>query len=191
MTEIRHLMMQELEAGLDTIRQSPSDKGTLEMIVRRPGVDERETLETAQLDLLSGLEGDNWKTRGSSSTPDGSAHPDMQLTLMNSRTIGLIAGDRERWPLAGDQLYVDLDLSNDNLPPGTRLSIGEAMIEVSAKPHTGCAKFISRFGLDAQKFVNSPVGKQLHLRGINTRIIRGGRICIGDVVRKMEHADQP
>jgi hypothetical protein len=190
MIEIKHLTMEELEAGLDTIRQSPADEGILEMIVRRPQIDEREILESAQLDLYSGLEGDNWKTRGSSSTLDKSAHPGMQLTLMNSRTIALVAGDKERWPLAGDQLYIDFDLSAENLPPGTQLSIGDAIIEVTSIPHTGCSKFISRFGVDAQKFVNSPVGKQLHLRGINAKIIRAGRICVGDVIRKIGHANQ-
>jgi hypothetical protein len=191
MADVKHLTMKELEAGLDFIRKSPKDDGALELIVRRPQVDKRETLTTAQLNLALGLEGDDWKTRGSSATPDGTAHPDAQLTLMNSRIISLIAGDKKRWPLAGDQLYVDLDLGDENLPPGTQLAIGEAIIEVSAKPHTGCSKFVSRFGLDAQKFVNSPVGKQLHLRGINTKIIRAGQIRVGDVVRKIGHADQP
>jgi hypothetical protein len=190
MADVKHLTMEELEAGLDFIRQSPKDGGALELIVCRPQVDKRETLATGHLNLVSGLEGDNWKARGSSATPDGFAHPDAQLTLMNSRTIALIAGDRERWPLAGDQLYIDFDLSTENLPPGTQLAIGEAVIEVSAKPHTGCSKFVSRFGIDAQKFVNSPVGKQLHLRGINAKIIRAGCICVGDVVRKTEHANQ-
>lgn len=185
MADAKHLTMEELEAGLDFIRQSPKDGGVLELIVRRPQVDERERLATGQLDLVSGLEGDNWKIRGSSATPDGSALPDAQLTLMNSRIISLIAGDKERWPQAGDQLYVDFDLSEGNIPPGTRLAIGEAMIEVSTKPHTGCEKFISRFGLDAQKFVNSPVGKQLHLRGINTKVIRAGKIRVGDAIRKV------
>lgn len=185
MADVRHLTMEELEAGLDFVRQSPKNDGALELIVRRPEIDGRETLTIGHLNLVSGLEGDNWKARGSSATPDGSAHPEAQLTLMNSRIIALIAGDKERWPLAGDQLYVDLDLGNENLPPGTRLAIGEAIIEVSAKPHTGCEKFISRFGLDAQKFVNSPIGKQLHLRGINTKIIRAGQICVGDVIRKI------
>lgn len=190
MIGIKHLTTEELEAGLDTIRQSPSDGGILEMMVRRPQIDEREILEAGQLDLYSGLDGDNWKTRGSSSTPDNSAHPGMQLTLMNSRTIGLIAGDKGRWPLAGDQLYVDFDLSTENLPLGTQLSIGDAIIEITSIPHTGCSKFISRFGVDAQRFVNSPVGKQLHLRGINARIIRAGRIGVEDVIRKVGHANQ-
>ena len=181
---VKQLTMDELEAGLDYIRQSPQDKGVLELIARRPRDNEREALEVGQLNLQSGLEGDNWITRGSSRTTDGTAHPDMQITLMNSRVIALVAGDKERWPLAGDQLYVDLDLSADNLPPGTRLKIGEAVIEVSAQPHTGCAKFIARFGLDAQKFVNSPEGKQLHLRGINARVIQSGTIQVGNLVRK-------
>ena len=182
---VKQLTMDELEAGLDYIRQSPQDKGVLELIARRPRDNEREALEVGQLNLQSGLEGDNWITRGSSRTTDGTAHPDMQITLMNSRVIALVAGDKERWPLAGDQLYVDLDLSAENLPPGMRLKIGGAVIEVSAQPHTGCAKFIARFGLDAQKFVNSPEGKQLHLRGINARVIQSGTIQIGDLVRKI------
>jgi MOSC domain-containing protein YiiM len=182
---VKHLSMDELETGLDYIRQSPKDEGVLELIARRPRDDERETLETGQLDLQSGLEGDNWITRGSKRTPDGTSHPDMQITLMNSRAIALIAGGKDRWPLAGDQLYVDLDLSAENLPVGTRLAIGMAVVEVSAQPHTGCAKFVARFGLDAQKFVNSPEGKQLHLRGINAKVIQSGTIQVGDLVRKI------
>jgi MOSC domain-containing protein YiiM len=182
---VKHLSMDELETGLDYIRQSPKDEGVLELIARRPRDDERETLETGQLDLQSGLEGDNWITRGSKRTPDGTSHPDMQITLMNSRAIALIAGGKDRWPLAGDQLYVDLDLSAENLPVGTRLAIGMAVVKVSAQPHTGCAKFVARFGLDAQKFVNSPEGKQLHLRGINAKVIQSGTIQVGDLVRKI------
>jgi MOSC domain-containing protein YiiM len=185
MADIKHLSMAELEAGLNFIRQSPRDQGDLELIARRPRDDERETLEAGRLDLQSGLEGDNWITRGSKRTPDGTAHPDMQITLMNSRVIALMAGDKERWPLAGDQLYVNLDLSAENLPAGTRLALGTAVIEVSAQPHTGCAKFVARFGVDAQKFVNSPEGKQLHLRGINARVIQSGTIQVGDLVRKI------
>jgi hypothetical protein len=182
---IKHLTMAELEAGLETIRQSPTDNGTLELIVRRPQEDQRETLEVGQLDLQTGLMGDNWQARGSSRMPDKSAHPNMQITLMNSRAIALIAGQKKRWPLAGDQLYVDLDLSAENLPVGTRLAFGEAVIEITEIPHTGCAKFIARFGLEAQKFVNSPVGKQLHLRGINTRVVKAGAIQVGNLIRKI------
>ena len=157
--------MAELEAGLEEIRRSPADLGTLRMIVRRPEEDAREVLETGLLDVVEGLVGDNWSTRGSNRTDDGSSHPDMQLNIMNARVVDLVATTRERWPLAGDQLYVDLDLSEANVPAGTRLAIGDAVVEVTEQPHAGCKKFVERFGLDAMKFVNSPLGKQLHLRG--------------------------
>jgi hypothetical protein len=185
MVEERHLTTAELEAGLEEIRRAPKDDGRLELIVRRPQVDAREVLEEAQLDLQEGLVGDTWRTRGSSRTADGSAHPDMQLNIMNARAAALVAQAKERWPLAGDQLYVDLDLTDENLPPGTRLAIGAAIVEVTAQPHTGCQKFVSRFGLDAMKFVNSPVGRQLHLRGINARVVQSGTIRAGDVVKKV------
>jgi hypothetical protein len=184
MSDAPHLTRAALEAGLDHIRQSPADGGTLEMIVRRPATGEREVLPLAELDPDHGLIGDNWRARGSSSTPDGSAHPDMQLNIMNARAIALVAGHRDRWPLAGDQLYVDLDLSPANLPPGTRLALGGAVIEVTAVPHTGCAKFIHRFGPDAMKFVNSPVGRSLNLRGINAKVLQPGPVRAGDVIRK-------
>ncbi len=177
MLDIKHLPMPELEAGLDVIRQSPADAGVVELIVRRPREGEREVLSEGYLDLTEGLVGDNWST-------NGPANPDAQLTLMNARAVALIAGDRARWPLAGDQLYVDLDLGGENLPPGTQLSIGDAIVVVTAVPHTGCQQFRERFGTDALKFVNSPVGRSLNLRGINTRIIQPGAIRPGDVVRK-------
>jgi hypothetical protein len=179
-----HLTLEELEAGLDSIRQSPKDNGVLKFIIRRPQEGKREILAEAELHLVHGLVGDNWKIRGSTKTPDGSAHPDKQLNIMNSRAIALMARIPERWPLAGDQLYIDLDLSADNLPPGTRLKLGEAIIEVTAEPHTGCRKFLARFGRDAVKFVNSPLGKQLHLRGINAKVIQPGVIRLGDIVTK-------
>lgn len=185
METIIHLTMAELEAGLDDIRQSPKDPGVLKMIVRRPLEDNRETLQEAELSLTDGLVGDNWKARGSRRMPDGSANPDAQITVMNARSIALVAQIENRWPLAGDQLYIDMDLSDDNLPAGTRLAIGSAVLEVSPVPHTGCNKFSARFGVDAMKFVNTPEGKQLHLRGINTRIVQPGTIRVGDVVRKL------
>jgi hypothetical protein len=187
MTE--HLDREQLEAGLADILDSPADAGRLEMIVRRPAVDAREVLEVGELNLAEGLAGDTWRTRGSSRTPDRTSHPDMQLNLMNARVIALVAGSRERWPLAGDQLFVDLDLSEHNLRPGTRLAIGGAVIEITAQPHTGCAKFVARFGLDAMKFVNSPEGRRLRLRGANARVIRPGAIRAGDVVRKVAAAE--
>ncbi|GJM39866.1 MAG: hypothetical protein DHS20C20_01480 [Ardenticatenaceae bacterium] len=183
--EVKHLTMAQLETGLDHIRQSPQDGGVLEMIVRRPSTDAREHLEEGELDTAVGLVGDNWQTRGSKSMPDGSANPNAQLTLMNSRAAGLVAQSRDRWALAGDQLFVDFDLSEENIPPGTQLKIGQAMIEVTAQPHTGCKKFVARFGKDAVIFVNSPTGKQLHLRGINTKVIQPGTIRIGDPITKL------
>ncbi|MBC7855986.1 MAG: MOSC domain-containing protein [Pirellulaceae bacterium] len=178
----RHLTTAELEAGLSEIRCSPRDEGPLMMIVRRPRTLEREILERGELDVELGLIGDNWQARGSSMTDDGTAHPEMQINLMNARAIDLIAGDKSCWHLAGDQLFVDFDLSGENLPPGTRLAIGSAIIEVTAEPHTGCKKFVARFGLEAMKFVNSPMGRELNLRGINAKVVQGGGIATGDVV---------
>jgi hypothetical protein len=177
--------LSELEAGLDDIRQSPSAAGILALIVRRPAINAREVVAEARLDEVEGLVGDSWSRRGSSRTRDGSAHRDMQLNVMNARAIALIAQTPDRWPLAGDQLYVDFDLSVESVPPGTRLGIGSAVIEITDQPHTGCTKFSARFGMDATKFVNSPAGKQLHLRGVNAKVVQAGVIRCGDEVRKL------
>ena len=174
--------MDTLNDGLDQVRQSPADTGVLEFIVRRPHTDEREIVDRGELDLVAGLVGDNWKTRGGSKP--GAADPARQLTVTNARLMALVAGERRHWPPAGDQLYVDLDLSADNAPPGTRLAIGAALIEVTEPPHTGCKKFAERYGLDALKFINSPLGKHLRLRGVNARVIRPGAIRVGDTVTK-------
>jgi hypothetical protein len=174
-----------LEANLDHIRKAPADGGTVELIARRPAEDEREVLNEARLNTRDGLEGDTWRARGSSRTPDGSPDVGAQLTLMNSRVAAAVAGDRERWPLAGDQLYVDLDLSLANLPPGSRVQIGSAVIEFSEAKHTGCSKFSGRFGVDALKFVNSPIGGELRLRGANCRVLVGGTVRAGDAIRKL------
>jgi hypothetical protein len=184
-TVVKHLTMEELEAGLDEIRQSPQDEGVLRLIVRRPQTDEREVLEEGELHPAEGLVGDSWKMRGSTRTADGSPHPDTQLNIMNARVAALVAQDKDRWQLAGDQLYIDMDLSEENLPPGTQLAIGSAVIEVTPLPHTGCKKFVSRFGLDAMKFVNSSLGRELHLRGVNARVIQPGMIRVGQVVKKL------
>ncbi len=185
MDTVMHLSMKELEAGMEIIRQSPKDDGTVKMIVRRPQDDEREIVNEAELNLTDGMVGDNWKSRGSKHTADGSALLDAQITVMNARIIALVAQNEERWSLAGDQLYVDLDLSQDNLPAGTRLAMGSAVIEVSAVPHTGCRKFSARFGTEAIKFVNSEEGKQFRLRGMNAKVVKAGLIKAGDAVRKI------
>jgi MOSC domain-containing protein YiiM len=148
------------------------------MIVRRPGVGLREVVESADLSPEEGMAGDSWKTR---LDPES----DMQINVMNARAIALVAGERDRWPLAGDQLFVDLDLSTSNLPPGSRLAVGSAVIEITAIPHNGCNKFAARFGIEATRFVNSPLGKDLHLRGLNARIVKSGTVRAGDFARKL------
>ena len=180
-----HLEIEALEAGLEEIRRSPQDGGPLLMIVRRPGVDQREVVEEARLDVALGVVGDTWQDRPSSSSADGGPHPLAQVTIINSRMLDLVARSRERWPLAGDQLVADLDMSADNLPPGTRIAIGSAVIEVTDKPHTGCLKFAGRFGHDALRFVSTPLAMELRLRGVNTRVVQSGAIRTGDTVAKI------
>jgi hypothetical protein len=181
---VTHLTRAELEAGLDSIRSAPRDAGELQMIVRRPAVGERELLDVGHLDVVDGLVGDTWKMRPSAKMPDRTPHPDMQINVMSVRAISLIARDKTRWALAGDQLFLDMDLAVENLPAGTRLEIGTALLEVTGEPHTGCGKFVERFGVDAMKFVNSPVGRALCLRGINARVVRNGVARVGDRARK-------
>ena len=181
----KHLTAQELEEGLDNILASPKDNGALELIVRRPEVDARESVAEGRLDTEQGLVGDNWLSRGSRHMPDGVADPEMQLNIMNARVVALVADEPDRRELAGDQLYLDMDLSDENLPPGTRLEIGEAVIEVTEPPHTGCKKFAARFGNDAIVFVNSGRGKQLNFRGINAKVVQSGAIKVGDVATKL------
>lgn len=182
---VRHLTTEELEASLDHLRLAPKDEGVIELIVRRPEVDQREVLDEAELDVTLGMIGDNWKVRGSKRTPDGSAHPEMQINIMNSRVTALVAQERERWPLAGDQLYIDMDLSTENLPAGSRIAVGSAVLEVSPLPHTGCKKFVARFGVEAMEFVNSELGKALCLRGINAKVIQGGTVKVGQTAKKV------
>lgn len=186
-TIVRHLTKEELEAALDHLRQAPKEEGVVELIVCRPKEDQRKVLDEAALDPAQGLVGDNWIVRGSRRTPDGSAHPEMQINIMNARVTALLAQEKERWALAGDQLYIDMDLSKENLPAGSRLVVGSAVLEVSALPHTGCHKFVSHFGLDAMQFVNSPLGKELCLRGINAKVVQGGVVKVGQTARKISN----
>ena len=180
-----HLNIEQLEAGLDHIRRSPADSGPLLMIVRRPDVDQREVLPEGDLDVDVGLVGDTWQSRGSASTPDGSSNPDAQITIINSRALDLMAQSEDRWKLSGDQLVVDIDITSQNLPAGSRLSIGSAVIEITDKPHTGCVKFADRYGKDALRFVSTPMAMDMRLRGVNTRVVQSGTIRAGDTVAKV------
>lgn len=175
-----------LDRALDSIWAAPRDAGTVELVVRRPAVGEREQVDEAQLDPHGGLVGDGWALRPCKHTADRSPSPDRQLTIMSARAAAAVAGDRDAWPLAGDQLYVDLDLSAANLPAGTRLAVGGAIVEISAVPHTGCAKFTARFGGDATRWVNTPLGRELRLRGVNARVIVAGTVRRGDSIAKVE-----
>lgn len=182
---VDHVPLADLEAGLDEILASPSDVGTVALIARRPAVDVRETLTQVTLSKVDGLVGDRWRLGGSRDAASGPPDRGRQITMMNARVVALLAGTRDRWALAGDQLYVDLDLSVGNLPAGTRLAVGTAVIEVSGLPHRGCKKFGARFGLDTLRFVNSPQGYALNLRGVNTTVIEDGVVNVGDVIKKI------
>ena len=173
---------EELEAMLAGIRDAPTETGVVELLVRRPAVDEREVVDEIRLDVVEGVVGDTWRARGKPHTPDGSANPQAQITLANARALAAIAGDVSRWPLAGDQIYVDFDIGVEHLAPGTTLAIGDAEVEVSEKPHTGCAKFSARFGADALRFVSTPEGRALRLRGMNARITKSGTVRVGDPI---------
>jgi MOSC domain-containing protein YiiM len=182
---VYHLSEVELISGLESIQASPKDQGTLELIVIRPALNERKVLSECALSARLGVNGDDWADSCWKTLPDGSPDPDVQVTLMNSRCIELLAQDKSRWPLAGDQLYVDLDLSEDNLPVGQRLAVSSVILQITAIPHTGCGAFSERFGPAALKFVNSTIGKQLHLRGIYARVIQDGAVKQGDLIRKI------
>lgn len=177
-----HRTMEELEAALELFRSAPADRGRVELVVARPAVGERAVLDEGELSLEHGLVGDNWRTRGGAGNEPS---PDRQLNVINARLSGFVAIDPDRRPLAGDQLHLDLDLSHENLPAGTRLALGSAVIEVTEPPHTGCKKFVARFGQDAMRFVNSGTGRRLRLRGLNARVVVPGTVRPGDEVRKL------
>lgn len=181
----RHRTSEELVSFLPMLDAAPKDEGTLSLLVRRPAPGVREVLDVGVLDLSTGLAGDTWIERGSKRTEDGSSHPDMQLNVMNHSLVAFLAQDPEREALAGDQLYLDLDLSHANLPAGSELHIGGAggaVIRVTDQPHSGCGKFIARFGKEAMTFVNGPEGKPRRLRGLCARVVRPGVVRPGDRV---------
>lgn len=175
-----HRSADELEAYLGRILDAPHDEGRIEMIVRRPERDQREVIDSAELSTDLGLTGDDWSQRVNSRE-----NRDAQLTLMNSRVAEAVAVSRDRWPLAGDQIYVDMNLSLENLPPGSRIRVGEAIVEISAEPHTGCSKFASRFGKAALRFANVGVGRDNRFRGVNAFIVEDGDVRVGDTVTKL------
>ncbi len=180
-----HRTQQELIAYLAQLPTASTEHGKVLAVFARPQVGVRERLREAILDVEQGLIGDNWKARGSRRMADGSAHPDMQVTLMNAHVLDAIAGNPERWALAGDQLIVDLDVSSANLPPGTRLRAGNAILEITAQPHNGCAKFAQRYGADALAFVNTVQGREQRLRGVYARVVHSGPVREGDVIAKL------
>jgi len=183
--EIVKLTFDQLMDGWAELEASPTDTGTVEMIVLRPETEKRETVDSVEVNTSVGVVGDNWLARGSSSTPDGSAHPEAQITLMNTNVVQLIAQDKSRWDLAGDQFFVDFDLSMENLPAGSQIQIGTVVLEISEKPHTGCAKFAKRYGAPARKFVMTDEGKIARLRGVNARVIQDGVVKQGDTIQKL------
>lgn len=181
----QHLNMDELKAGLPDILASPADKGSVEAIVVRPRENERLDVESCKVSLAGGLEGDHWAKGCWKTTEDGAPHPDVQICIMNARCINLIAGERANWPAAGDNLFVDLDITPANMPPGQRLKVGSAVIEITDTPHKGCAKFVERYGRDATVFVNVGDGDTYKLRGIYARVVEDGTISVGDTLEKI------
>lgn len=181
-----HLTKSELLAGLPDILAAPKDGGELLGIVVRPDHGQRVEPESVAVSFAGGLEGDHWAKGCWKSTEDGRPHPDVQVCIMSARCIGLIAVERSNWALAGDNLFLDLDLSQENLVPGQRLALGSAVLEITAEPHAGCKSFVERYGREACAFVNSREGKRLRLRGIYARVVQDGTISVGDRVQKLD-----
>lgn len=182
----RHLTLAELQAQLPDILASPRDRGVVQGIVIRPGAGERRDVDSSEISLAGGVHGDHWAKGCWKSTEAGLPHPDVQICMMNARCIAAIAQERDNWPPAGDNLFIDMDLTPDNMPTGQQLAIGSAIIEITGTPHTGCSDFIARYGRDACLFVNTGEGKRLRLRGIYARVVRDGKVSVGDRVSKVK-----
>jgi hypothetical protein len=182
---MRHRTLEELEAEVGHVRAAPQEAGKIEHLVRRPQPFEREVVQELTFSVRDGVVGDCWSTKPSSKTPDGSPHKGKQVTLMNARVIALIAGEREHWSVSGDQIHVDLDLSKRNLPVGTRLRVGTAILEVSDAPHIGSEKFQERFGKDALRFLSTKEGLERRMRGMNCFVLHGGTVRKGEAIRVM------
>jgi MOSC domain-containing protein YiiM len=185
MSTVRHFSLEELNLRLPEVRTAPVDRGQLVQIVARPVTEQRELRERSEVTPEAGLPGDRWVNTCSRKLPDGRLNPDSQITIMNTRCLAILTDERDRWPLAGDNLLVDFDLSETNLPAGQRVKIGSAILEITPHPHTGCSKFSSRFGVDALKFVNSPEGKKLRLRGLHAQVVQPGTLAVGDCIEKV------
>ena len=179
-----HLTTDELTERVAALDVPPMDNGTITALVLRPEVNERKVVQSIRVKPNEGIEGDNYVARGSSKTPDGGPHPEAQICMMRSDVLNVFSdGDEAKWPLAGDQMLVDFDLSTDNLPTGTELGIGSATFRVVAKPHNGCQKFSERYGLDARRFANSdPVARY---RGIYIIVLTEGEVSVGDTIAKI------
>lgn len=179
MTSTVHADVTHLEAGIGHLAEAPTDEGTVGMLVVRPHVDEREVLDVGEFTTEGGLVGDRWQ-------PPESGNLDAQVTMISQRWLDVLTfDDRERWPLAGDQVVVDLDLSHDNLQTGDRLRLGTALVEVTPKPHTGCKKLVARFGVEAQRLGASDRGRHLRLRGIYVRVVEPGTASPGDAITRV------
>jgi hypothetical protein len=178
----RHVDLSELDRRLDAMRASPRDVGIVRALVRRAdGGGRRELLDSVTLSEVEGMPGDAWGRR-----PDRT--PESQLTAVEWGVAELIANGH---PIAlfGDQLFLELDLSKGNLPVGSRVRLGAAVLEVSPKAHNGCQKYRRRFGPDALRFASRPDSRHRNFRGIYFRVVTEGLVRVGDPARVLSRPE--